>query len=79
MSTLTLHLTAADVALIDAVARRFGLDRERAVLLAVAHAAEAAPATPSAAALAGDLIGHFDGPEDLSTNPAYLDGLGGRP
>ena len=79
MSTLTLHLTPDDEARVDQLARQFGLDPENAVLLAVAHAAEVAPAVPSAATLAGDLLGTFDGPEDLSTNPAYLDGLGGRP
>ena len=79
MSTLTLHLTPDDETRVDQIARLFGLDPEQAILLAVAHAAEVAPVAPSAATLAGDLIGHFDGPEDLSTNPAYLDGLGSRP
>ncbi len=78
MSTLTLHLTPGDETRVDLIARLFGLDPEQAILLAVAHAAEVAPRTPSAAELAGDLIGHFDGPEDLSTNPAYLNGLGSR-
>ena len=79
MSTRTLHLTPDDETQVDQIARLFGLDPEQAILLAVAHAAEVAPATPSAAALAGDIIGHFDGPEDLPTNPTYLDALGSRP
>lgn len=76
MSTLTLHLTPDDETRVRRIAGQFGLDAEQAVLLAVAHAAEAVPAGPSAAALAGDLVGHVDGPPDLSTNPAHLDGYG---
>ncbi len=77
MSTLTLHLSPSDEERILRLAARFGLSAEQAVLLAVEHANEAPEApSPTAAALAGDLLGSLDGPPDLSSNSSYLDGYG---
>ena len=33
-------------------------------------------AKPTVASLAADLIGSLDGPEDLATNPKYMNGYG---
>ena len=35
-----------------------------------------AKARPTASELAADLMGAFDGPGDLSTNPKYMEGYG---
>lgn len=48
----------------------------RSDLVREALVAYVSAASPSAVAAAADLIGAFDGPADLSTNPKYLDDFG---
>ena len=77
-----MRLTAAQKARIERLAERKGTTQKDAVLEAVnrelgaAEAEEVEPEPGSFMENIEDLAGSVDGPEDLSTNPKYLDDLG---
>ncbi len=48
----------------------------RSALEQYLRANNGAAKTPSFYDLASDLIGKFEGPEDLATNPKYMEGFG---
>ncbi|HLT48239.1 MAG TPA: hypothetical protein VK002_13475 [Rubricoccaceae bacterium] len=73
-STLTIRLTARQREAVRRLAAREGVSEEEAVLRAVEQASEAAG--PSAYDLIKPFIGSFEGPSDLSTNKAYMEGYG---
>lgn len=63
---------------IDAMAKRRKASRSdiiREAMVEYVVRAES-PSKLSALALAGDLVGSVEGPEDLATNPVYLAGFG---
>ena len=72
--TLTIRLTARQRAAVRRLAAREGVSEEEAVLRAVEQASEAAGL--SAYDLMRPFIGSFEGPPDLSTNKAYMEGYG---
>lgn len=74
--TLTLRLTAHQREAVRRLAEREGVSEEEAVLRAVEQAGE--DRTPSMLELAGDLIGSIEGPPDLSTDKAYMEGFGAQ-
>ena len=76
--TLTLRLDARQRAAVRRLAAREGVSEEEAVLRAVEQADEghSAPVPGSLLEAFGDAVGSFSGPPDLSTNKAYLEGLG---
>jgi hypothetical protein len=83
MNTLTLKLPASLDAALGAASQKAQITKSelvrRAVLayLAPGGAIEGLSATPSALALAGDLVGCLSGgPKDLASNPRHLDGFG---
>jgi hypothetical protein len=85
MNTLTLKLPEGlDQALTDASVRAQVSKSElvrRAMLAYLAPGAvqDGREQPPSALALAGDLVGCFEGgPTDLASNPRHLDGFGKR-
>jgi predicted transcriptional regulator len=63
---------------IDAMARRRKLSRSDVIREAMAEYVVRSESSSrlSALALAGDLAGSLEGPEDLATNPVYLEGFG---
>lgn len=78
-SDLKLRLTAEQRRTIERLADRERVSAEEAVLRAVEQALAGEPESPPGTPFhdVGDLLaGIGDGPPDLSTNRAYLDGLG---
>lgn len=63
---------------IDAMARARNLTRSDIIREAAAEYLVRAdhPSRLSALAVAGDLVGSLEGPEDLATNPAHLEDFG---
>ena len=80
---LTLKVPRALFRRLDRAARQRGQTRSRFVREAIVRSLEPRPAKRkivprkgSLLDLAGDLVGAFDGPPDLSTNPKYMEGFG---
>lgn len=81
---LTIRLSAAERRRLQALAEREGVDEEEAVRRAIAQvspedrgsAEPSADDRPSVLELMGDAVGSVDGPPDLSTNKAYMEGYG---
>lgn len=74
MRTLTVKVPEALDAAITAVARERGTTRSdvvRHALLAAVH-----PREVTMEELIGDLVGCVEGPGDLATNPAHMEGFG---
>lgn len=84
MSTLTLELSDELAARLTAASERAQLPPAQFVTAALektlppANADGGTTTQPSALVMLHDLVGCFDGPSDLSTNPRYLEGLGSR-
>jgi hypothetical protein len=83
MNTLTIKLPAPlDAALAEASMRAQLTKSELVRRAVIAYLVPGGPhegiaAAPSALALAGDLVGCFEGgPSDLASNPRHLDGFG---
>ena len=78
MSTLSVHLPDALAARVADEAQRRCTTPDLVVQQALEKLLPAAQQVPGASFLeaAGDTIGMFDGPADLSTNPRYLDDFG---
>ncbi|MEM6328219.1 MAG: hypothetical protein AAF791_13980 [Bacteroidota bacterium] len=79
---LTVRLSAAERRRLQALAEREGVGEEEAARRAIASAtpptkvAESDDDRPSVADLMGDLMGCVEGPPDLSTIKAYMEGFG---
>ena len=78
MKTLSLKLPEALYGDLVSLAEHKGVSRSAIVrdALVSLFRSETPPARGSALALVEDLAGSIEGPEDLSTNKAYLDDLG---
>lgn len=78
MKLISLKLPEEVATELDDVARGRSMSRSRVIREAVAEylGRSHAPQAGSALALAGDLVGSVDGPGDLTTNPAHLEGYG---
>ena len=78
MKTLSLKLPDALYGDLSALAEHKGTSRSALVREALLQffRRERSPAQGSALGLLEGLVGSVDGPEDLSTNKAYLDDLG---
>lgn len=81
MKTISLKLTAALNAQLDRAARQGKQSKSEIVRAALVQFLNGAHLPQSkrglsALDLAGDLAGSVDGPGDLSTNPAYMEGFG---
>ena len=77
MVSMSLRMPAHLAARIRAVARDTGVSRSALMREAIErHLSGGPPSTPSAFDLMADLVGTWEGPPDLSTNPKYLEGFG---
>lgn len=78
MKTLSLKIPETLEGDLAAVAEERGVSKSEVVREAlVEHLRTVRPAARgSALAMVEDLVGSVEGPEDLSSNPAYLDDLG---
>lgn len=74
MKTITVKVPEELENQLVAAARAHGLSRSEAIRAAIVQWSQGHVVT--AGELATDLCGCFDGPEDLSTNPLYLQGYG---
>jgi hypothetical protein len=70
---VSVKLDARMMAKVSRVAKKRGVSRSTVIRDAI-ESIEDAPL--NALAAFGDAVGSLAGPADLSTNPAYLDGLG---
>jgi len=78
MKTISLKLSETLDDQLNEVAKRREITKSDLVREALAeYLPDDAPAGSSFFAQTQDLAGCIDGPEDLSTNPKYLEGLGG--
>ena len=79
MTTISCRIPEALAAALAARARERRVSKAVVIREALARAARSGAATRAARAfeLARTLCGALHGPADLSSNPAYLDGLGG--
>ncbi len=78
MVTVSLKMPEPLAAEVAAAAHRRGVSKSALIRQAVRTllSAEEAGRPKSALDLARDLAGAFEGPEDLATNPKYMEGFG---
>lgn len=77
MSTVSIKMPEELVTRLNAVARRRGVSRSSLVRHALeSYLRRARVGQHSAADLAKDLIGAFEGPRDLSHHPPHMEGFG---
>lgn len=79
MKTMSLKLPARLSAKLDRAAKKRRQSKSALVRAALEEFLDSPPAslrTISALELAGDLVGCAEGPDDLSTNPKYMEGYG---
>lgn len=78
MRLISLKLPESLASELDHVARGRNVSRSKVIREAVADylGRTRGPRALSVLDLAGDLVGSVDGPGDLATNPAHMDGYG---
>lgn len=75
MKTVSLKLPASLGVKLERAAKKTGLSKSEVVRAALERFLQT-ERPMSALELAGGLVGSCEGPEDLSTNPKYLEGFG---
>lgn len=77
MVPVSLKMPKRLAAQVRAAARERGLSKSALIREAIeSYLAGYAPPVPSALDMAADLVGSWEGPPDLSTNPKYMEGFG---
>lgn len=77
MVPVSLKMPARLAAQVRAAARERGLSKSALIREAIEiYLTSDAPPVPSALDMATDLVGAWEGPPDLSTNPKYMEGFG---
>lgn len=77
MVPVSFKMPARLAAQVRAAARERGLSKSALIREAIeVYLAGDAPSVPSALDMAAGLVGAWEGPPDLSTNPKYMEGFG---
>jgi predicted transcriptional regulator len=76
MTTVSLKLSDDLAARLDALAARRGVSRSQVMREALEALVHGRKRGAVVADLAADLMGRFEGPGDLSSNPEHLEGFG---
>ena len=74
LKAITVKLTRSAYVKVSRVAKSRGLTQSAVIREAIDALKE--PAAQSFLEAAGDAVGSVDGPRDLSTNPAHMEGYG---